>query len=356
MASLLHITNGDSAADLIREAGLGGEVLAWRDPMHHGPFPVKLPLEELSRLRIAYLSDGAEGNDPNVDHGFTLRDATLARCSEYEEVVLWFEHDLLDQLQILQILDYLGNNVSGNDLLSRERNKKSTLSIICIDRFKGVQGFRGLGQLNPEQIASLFPGRVAVDQSALESAARCWDVFRQPTPLLLQEVIATDIPGLPFMRPALQRHCQEFPWVEDGLTRTERQLLNLVSAGEARPVQLFIKNMEFENFLYIGDARTYSIIETLCNGDNPLLQTGGQDKMQANTQPFKHLYSPDIEIEDFKSQRLNLTDRARQILSGQTNASEFIPRNEWLGGVQQQSAACWSWYEKNQSFCQYVTS
>ncbi len=39
---MLHLTNGDSAADLIREAGIGGKVLPWRDVLHMGPVPDKL--------------------------------------------------------------------------------------------------------------------------------------------------------------------------------------------------------------------------------------------------------------------------------------------------------------------------
>ena len=31
---MLHITNGDAAADRLRRAGLPGDVLAWRDTLH----------------------------------------------------------------------------------------------------------------------------------------------------------------------------------------------------------------------------------------------------------------------------------------------------------------------------------
>ena len=37
-------------------------------------------------------------------HTLEKRDAVLRRAREFGEVVLWFEHDLYDQLQILQIL------------------------------------------------------------------------------------------------------------------------------------------------------------------------------------------------------------------------------------------------------------
>ena len=334
MVSMLHITNGDSAADLIRQTGLSGDVLPWRDPMHHGPVPADVGLDELSRLRIHYLSGGVEGGDTPGSHGFTERDATVARASEYDEVILWFEHDLLDQLQILQILDYFSSLDIGY----------LNLSIICIDEFEGFDGFRGLGQLSAQQIKSLFPARQKVTQVQLQQSALCWKLFRQPDPAALQSLIGTDIPGLPFMRASLLRHCQDFPWVNDGLTRTERQLLNLVADGETRVVQLFIRNMDLETCLYIGDARTFSILESLCNSEEPLLQTTDQ-------KPFKHLYHTDVTQDEFRAQCLTLTDFGRRMLAGEIEVSGAIKRDEWLGGVHLQSLrSVWYWDEKNLVF------
>ena len=42
--SQLHVTNGDSVAEVIKSGTMQGDVLAWRDPMHHGPFIADLNL------------------------------------------------------------------------------------------------------------------------------------------------------------------------------------------------------------------------------------------------------------------------------------------------------------------------
>jgi hypothetical protein len=99
---VLHITNCDSAAGLIQASGIVGDVLPGRDPMHHGPMPPDIDLAALSAVRAAYLSEpGHFAGDE-----FRARDTALQQSLGYETVVLWFEHDLLDQLQILQILDW----------------------------------------------------------------------------------------------------------------------------------------------------------------------------------------------------------------------------------------------------------
>ncbi|MEK6209644.1 MAG: hypothetical protein AABM64_04590 [Pseudomonadota bacterium] len=48
---MLHITNGDIAVERMRDGGLRGEYLPWRDALHEGPVPVTATLEELSAIR-----------------------------------------------------------------------------------------------------------------------------------------------------------------------------------------------------------------------------------------------------------------------------------------------------------------
>ena len=35
----LIVTNGDSAAERLREAGIKGHIIPWRDMLHDGPVP-----------------------------------------------------------------------------------------------------------------------------------------------------------------------------------------------------------------------------------------------------------------------------------------------------------------------------
>ncbi len=332
---MLHITNGDSAADLIRASGIGGDVLPWRDPMHHGPFPDDLELDALSRLRIRYLTGGSDGQTDSK-HSFNHRDDTLRQSIDEDEVVFWFEHDLLDQLQILQLLDWFGQT----------ENRKCRLSMICINTFPGIEDFRGLGQLSADQIATLFPQRKGVLQSEIAYAFRAWKAFRQADPGALLEFVshqAETRSPLPYLPAALLRHCQEYPWHTDGLTRTERQILSLVDSGIDAPFQLFVDNMALEQCLYLGDARTYSIIESLCFADTPLLKT-------TDGEPFKHHYN-DPNAGLATSQRLELTGHATKQLSNRTNSWKFLERDEWLGGVHLKTGtSLWLWNDAEYSF------
>ena len=99
----LIITNGDSAAAKMRDARINGEILCWRDILHEGPVPRTGTLEELSAIRVGYLAGGGWGDPEEIAAAFASRDGTMRSLADYSEVTLWFEHDLYDQLQLLQI-------------------------------------------------------------------------------------------------------------------------------------------------------------------------------------------------------------------------------------------------------------
>ena len=84
--------------------------------------------------------------------------------------MLWFEHDLFDQLLLIRTLDLLDG-------------RSAKVSLICIGAFPGFERFVGLGQLNADQLASLAPARVLVTQRHYAIARDVWKEPRRATPL-----------------------------------------------------------------------------------------------------------------------------------------------------------------------------
>ena len=125
---MLHITNGDSAASGIRETGLAGEVLSWIDVLHEGPVPPDLDLEELRRVRAKFIAScGWATFEEAVESVLTSAIKVLAESLGQDEVVLWFEHDLYDQLQLIQILDWFAHQKLG----------RTKLTMICAAEYLG---------------------------------------------------------------------------------------------------------------------------------------------------------------------------------------------------------------------------
>lgn len=325
MSSCLHITNGDVARALLRRSGLGGDVLAWRDTMFEGPFPAGLTLPATSALRAAYLA-GVGLPEERILEDFQRRDETLRKAPAYDAVTLWFEHDLLDQLQLLQSLDWFAAAGGHADL-----------GLICIDAFPGIDPFRGLGQLDPKQIASLAPKRQPVTETHLRLAKAGWAAFRAPDPCAIEDFLVGDLTPLPFLKAALTRHLQEFPSVAEGVGRTHRQLLRLVADGIDRPDALFRANSALETVLHLGDWSTFRRLGELCRLPEPLLACAPYGM-------FRWPPQSDIPLPDFRAQAFSLTAKGRRVLAGEAAGDALRGLDHWLGGVHfANGAAVWRW-------------
>jgi hypothetical protein len=198
---LLHITNGDCAVAVIRQV-VQGPILPWRDVLHEGPVRAGLSLEELSRERADFIAACGWATLAEVQDSFVKRDAMFRRAGEHDEIVLWFEHDLYDQLQLIQVLDGLAEL------------RGPPVSLVCEAEY--------LGRMAPERAAELFALRNPLVRRHFQEAQAAWAAFRSPDPQSLERLRVT---SFPFLGAALRRHLEEFPWTTDGLSRTERQIL-----------------------------------------------------------------------------------------------------------------------------------
>ncbi|HKV95258.1 MAG TPA: DUF1835 domain-containing protein [Candidatus Angelobacter sp.] len=297
---MLHITNGDSVVGTFRQVRFPGAYLSWRDVLHDGPVPETATLSELSDVRAQALAGFGWGEYEDLRADFAARDKMLEDSSEHEEVVLWFEHDLYDQLQLLQLLDWFSSNGNGGKL-----------SLIQVNSYPGVKPFYGLGQLSGPQLARLFPTRATVTQAHLVAAREAWRAFRSDNPgalLELTERAKQKSDALPFLTKALQRFLQEYPWTIDGLSRIERHILHAVATGARKQQEIYFESRKHEDVPW-GDASVYLRLDGLAEGPNPAL-----------VEAHKNDYA--------------VTDAGQKLLDGKADwikLSGGIDR--WLGGV-----------------------
>ena len=216
--ALLHITNGESAGNTLRQTTLGGAVLPWQDSLHEGPVPAQ-PRHELLRTRARFLAGCGWGREQALLSSFERRDRQLLDALRDDlQVVLWFEHDLYDQLQLLDVLALAHTEAGAPDL-------------IVVGSFPGRPSFAGLGELTASELETLWPSRGRATPAVLEAATSAWTALRAPEPTTLAEWATRDTAELPFLAPALRRMLEELPAPADGLSVTERRALHAVAAG-----------------------------------------------------------------------------------------------------------------------------
>ena len=314
---ILIITNGDSAVDTLKEAGIVADFLPWRDVLHDGPVPANLTLEELSLIRAKFISELGWGEHEDVMNNFKERDKRLATSGDYEEVILWFEHDLYDQLQLIQLLDWF----------SQHEFKKTKLSIICKDEF--------VANSSKGRLLVNYSDRSEITSNQLASGYQSWLAFCSPNPKKIVEIITQDISYLPYLQSAFLRLLQEYPDKENGLSRNQSQILKIVQSNMTQPGEIFKESHKMEEANYLGDASFWQHMYGMNHCDFPLLQAEG-------SKPFflPSSLNPD---QEFLQQRLILTELGQQVILNKTNWVEINGIDKWLGGVHVTRKTLWYW-------------
>jgi hypothetical protein len=277
---VLHVTNGDSAAGRLLTAGAEGDVLPWRDTLHEGPVRAGLGIAELRAERARFIAAHGWAEEQAALAQMAARDERLAAAlAAGEELVLWFESDLYDVLQLAQILD-------------RVPPGRARLVLV------GVEQFVAIAELSIDELRGRMRGDGTVTEAQVGAARALWSAFRAPDPRGLEALA----PGSVFAA-ADGRHLQQFPWLGTGLNRTEHALLQALADGARTPVEAFLAQQRQEERPFLGDTLAFEYLAALPVG-------------------------PDMSI----------SDEGRAILAGER---EWDGRPErWLGGVRLPPGSC----------------
>jgi DNA-binding transcriptional MerR regulator len=320
--ALLHVTNGESAGNTLRQTGLGGAVLPWQDVLHEGPVPSgRRP--ELLEARAAFLSECGWGSRQAILSSLRRRDAQfLGALAGGRDVVLWFEHDLFDQLQLVDALALAADAGASPDL-------------IVVDAFPGKPSFRGLGELTADELETLWPTRRPAGLETLAAGRAAWEAVRSADPRALAEWASVDSGELPFFGAAAARLLEELPAPGDGLSGTERRALEAIAAGAPTPPAAFVAVQELEPAPFMGDAWFYRVLATLGRGRLRLVQT--EDGRPLPLPP------PFSEGSVFARLPLRLTAQGESVLRRESDGTELLGIDRWIGGTHVTPNNLWRW-------------
>ncbi len=314
MERIVHVCNGDSTADILSLADLPGEIRVWADALDVGPV-LAVSDDEHYRARGEFWARGGHGSARDNAKKLAEYDAQLDEAAKAEELILWFEHDLFDQLALSRILARLVR-----------RGLPQTLTIVSIDRHPEVPNFLGFGQLEPTQLAELWPRRTTLSRDALDESVTTWIALTSSDPRALPFLVKR-IKAMPFLGGAVERHLEEFPDPTSGLSRTQRQILAAIARGEATGEALM-------GFSHANDPRypltDILLLETLKGFGEAGLVEGAPTTLQ-----------PD----GFASLRVTITPLGRQALAGAIDRVHERGIDTWRGGVHLQGRGpVWRWH------------
>ena len=301
-ATALHVTNGDSTVPELRATGLAHHILCWRDALHEGPVP-DVPEDEASSRPRAL-----PGREDAADLGTADELAERDHAPESHrdgEYVLWFEADLYDQLQVIQIVARLHALDVAAD--------RTTL--ICIGEHPGIAHFGGLGELDADQLGRL-PAMAAtpLTTAALEHATRRGRLFLARIPAGSARSRRRPYASCASCRRGLRSAQPRIPSTRDGLSLTERRILAAVAEGAPTAGAAFLRIGAREARPFLGDSWAYEAMTRL---PVPPTRCSGRADRSSRRQ----------------ADPADLTGVGRRVLDGRADHLALNGIDRWIGGV-----------------------
>jgi hypothetical protein len=360
---MVVVTCGDCAADQLRAVGLAGEVIVWRDILHEGPVPGGLEPDQLDLVRADYLASlGGPAPDVIVRDLRSRHERLVAATAE--PLALWFDDNLVNQLQLCQVLATLatldpkevwlaGLRTFGGapaQLLHRSHDERRLVTQAHIDQ--AVEAWQAFTADNPQHLAELAgvePRQAAeLDAPAGSSPAATPQAGPQPDPEPLIADLVDELDGrpgliatagpppgpgdasgppprsrgadrpLPALNDALHRHLRQYPWTRDGLGETERRGVAAINAGCTGFVDIFLAHAEGDDPPFMGDSTFRHYLERLARGPRPLVHIDGAGHYR-------------------------ITSAGERVLAGRADQIKLNGIDRWYGGVRLRGRTQWRW-------------
>ncbi|UVI30495.1 sigma-70 family RNA polymerase sigma factor [Paenibacillus spongiae] len=324
-SNMLHIVNGDSVADKLRQGVVQGDILVWREVYPEGPVFLD-PANKANRSARAQYLESAMGIPSEVYiEGCLTQEKALADFHNYEEIVLWFEHDLFDQTMLCYLLHWL----------SQQKLGKTKISLLCIGAYPGIELFRGLGQLSVEQMKTLSGTWQSIRQEEFDLGAAVWEAYCSPDPGRLVELLQEGRTAvLPYVHNAFELHLSRLPSTYNGLGIVEQTTLEMVRGGADSPLELFEHVGNKLHELGMGDLQYWHSLAGISQGPHRLLNIEGLEAFptfEGSAPSFRHC-------------KVTLTELGRSVMNGTADWVAANGIDAWFGGIHLQGhSSPWRW-------------
>lgn len=266
MTRILHIIGGDIAGASLEKSGIPGELFVWHDILYDGPRAPGWPDEATLAARARFL-DGETGGGMGMA---AILDTVRAQyrkletAGEYDRLCLWFDACLFDQAMLAHILACLTlKGIEGAEL-------------VCVAAFPGIIPYHGLGQLSPQQLASVYGQRAPVTGEQFACALQVDRAFAAQDHAAFVLLSRRKDAPLPWVPAAVARWLEETPDPATGLGRLEQLALDALHAGCTAPEEIF-KHVAAHDAppQYWGDITLWAKINGLAVRTPPLVRIQG---------------------------------------------------------------------------------
>ncbi len=278
--------------------------------------PGGLILEALSLIRAQFLASELARRAADLIDDFGARDAAARNHGQHERVELWFEHDLYDQLQLVQLLTFFADEGRLEGLFL-------------------VQAQDYLSRLSEEALRELQPAARPVTPRHFDNARRAWAAFTATTPEALALLAQLDLPALPCLAAALRRLVLELPAEHSGLSVTEERILRGLAEAPAQVGPLFEQVEAQEPARFMTDLTFFRRLDGLAFAPQPLVAGLAAPSTQCAAGSDSAGYRA------YACSSLSLTDAGRATLAGRFDHARENRISRWFGGTRLTPDSLW---------------
>ncbi|MGJ8732583.1 DUF1835 domain-containing protein [Cellulophaga fucicola] len=293
MGSILHITNGDSFTDRLKNLPIKGDIITWREMLCEGPTLNNVGSETFWKTRFDFLSKNYKVTKAKfIDR--TLKEyRSLCNHKQEDKIVLWFEYDLFCQINMLAVVSWL-----------KMHRRYAEISIVCSGKIDGETKLYSLTELTDEQLLAHYEERIFLRQDDIEYADYIWQLYCSDNPIRLENLTDFSKYRFPYLEQAIDLHLKRFPSIKNGLNAVENNLLQVASTKKPKTKDELLRELLIANNNYgFGDIQYQKIITSL--------------------KPLFGSFNP-----------VKLTKKGKEILDQQTSYYSCIQDNDvYLGGA-----------------------
>ncbi|MFC5448718.1 DUF1835 domain-containing protein [Paenibacillus aestuarii] len=317
MPKYLHIVNGDVFAEKLRASGIPGDILVWRESLYEGPVGLQMSDCVLLSFRAQYMNRRYGIPMAHFITNTMEQERALEHVSsDIDEVVLWFEHDLYDQLMLCYLLYRLSGLVNQTHY---------SLSLLSINHFPGIARFFGLGQLSADQVHQLQGTWKPVTAEQMKLTRRVWRAYVGEDPSSMNELLDADLSALPFLKDALEVYLGRFPSEQNGLSAVQQYTLELLEERDYSGGELFGQvSQKFMDY-GLGDLQFWGILKSMILCHVPLIRVAAGDNQFISDKVFAD--------SRLLSGLVQLTEEGRSVLGYERDHILMNGVDEWIGGV-----------------------
>lgn len=246
----LHITNGHSLTNYLKELDIKGDMLTWQEMLCEGPTSEVIDSDEFFKVRKEFLMDfyDIEVNEEEFRNEISILD----HPENFSEIILWFEYDLFCHINLMAVIS-----------LIKQKNITLPLYLVCSGRVEGEKDLKALSELTPAQLQNHFKGRLKLSSKDIDLMASLWKTYCGTDHNLFKPVIVQKS-TFPYLSNCLKAHLQRFPDSKTGLSGLEENVLMILKNYEIRSRKhLLGYALNYQGYYGYGDIQLDRIIRKL---------------------------------------------------------------------------------------------